>query len=109
MNSFERRQRILEVLSIKRKENIKNLATRFGVTPRTIKNDIVALSLTAPIYTVSGNGGGVFLDSDWKVRSYLTTPQRELLEDYMYRDIPPEEKQILQGILDTFSLPSFAL
>jgi len=44
-----------------------NLAFEFGVSERTIRRDIDALSLVAPIYTQAGRyGGGVYILSDYK-------------------------------------------
>lgn len=105
MNALERRQRILELLSVHRSMKYSTLAERFNVSHRTIVNDISALSHTAPIYTETGPYGGVFLDPNWKVRHYLTTPEQEMLERFMHSDISPEDKQLLSHILSTFTLP----
>ena len=43
MTRTERRDEILHVLYIRRRENIANLAVEFGVSVRTIKYDIEAL------------------------------------------------------------------
>ena len=59
MTASERRNAILEVLCFRRFDTVANLAFEFGVTDRTIRNDILTLSLEYPIYTTKGNGGGI--------------------------------------------------
>ena len=51
MTASERRNAILEVLCFRRFDTVANLAFEFGVTDRTIRNDILTLSLEYPIYT----------------------------------------------------------
>ena len=65
MNQVERREAIKELLFADRNAQIQNLADRFGVSVRTIKYDIEALTCSYPIETVRGRyGGGVKL-ADW--------------------------------------------
>ena len=54
MTATERRQAILEALCERRRETVENLAYEFSVSTRTIKRDILELSLSYPVYTVSG-------------------------------------------------------
>lgn len=51
-SALDRRQAIMEALSDRRFETLENLATEFGVTTRTIQNDITVLGCSVPIYTV---------------------------------------------------------
>ena len=71
----ERRMEIIKVLCKRRSETMENLAEEFGVTSRTIRNDIDYLSLSYPIETVRGRyGGGVKIIGDFDLdRKYLTT------------------------------------
>ena len=59
-----------------------NLAAEFGVSVRTIKNDIDILSLSYPIETIRGRyGGGVRVaDGYYLHKKYLKPEQQELLE-----------------------------
>ena len=59
MTAAERRQAILEALCVRRHDTRENLAFEFGVSKRTIEYDVLELSLTYPIYTTQGNGGGI--------------------------------------------------
>ena len=59
MNPWERRQKILEVLCLRRHDTYRNLAHEFNVSTGTIRRDIVVLTCSYPIETVQGGHGGV--------------------------------------------------
>lgn len=82
LKANERRQKILEILCVRRQETMENLAQEFNVTTRTIRNDIEELTLAHPIETVRGRyGGGVRVaDGYYLGRKYLKPDQQELLE-----------------------------
>lgn len=65
MSVKDRRQDIWLALSERRQDTIEHLANEFGVSPRTIRYDIDALSLTYPIETVRGRYGGGVKVADW--------------------------------------------
>ena len=66
MNASERRKCIIKILIKQRKETAGNLAVKFGVTERTIYNDVCELSFSFPIYTKSGCAdGGIYLDKEF--------------------------------------------
>ena len=67
MTASERRNAILEDLCMRRYEKVSNLAFQYGVTTRTIRNDILILSLEYPIYTAKGNGGGIYVDKNFRL------------------------------------------
>lgn len=73
METAERRFKILKLLCRRRYETIENLSEIFGVSERTIRRDLDALSLTEPIYTQQGRyGGGVYVtDNYYMDRMYL--------------------------------------
>ena len=77
MTPSERREAILRVLCQRRQDKIDNLAEEFGVSVRTIKNDIEELTLAHPIETVRGRyGGGVKVADGYYVgRNYLKPKQ----------------------------------
>lgn len=52
LKANERRQKILEILCVRRQETMENLAQEFNVTTRTIRSDIEELTLAHPIETV---------------------------------------------------------
>ena len=45
LKANERRQKILEILCVRRQETMENLAQEFNVTTRTIRSDIEELTL----------------------------------------------------------------
>lgn len=81
MSASERRAAIMKVLYMRRHDTIDNLAVEFGVSSRTIRRDIEALSLTEPIYTQSGRyGGGVYvLNGYYSNRIKVSNDESELL------------------------------
>ncbi len=82
MGANERRQEIMETLCHRRQETMANLAFEFGVSIRTIRNDIDYLSLSYPLETVRGryDGGVRVMDGFYMNRKYLNPEQKELLE-----------------------------
>ena len=101
----ERQQRILEILSFRRSETMANIADELGVSIRTIRYDIDALTGSAPIYTVKGNGGSVRVADGWYVgRRYLHSEQEQLLRELM-DGLQPEQQKVMQSILDAFAIP----
>ncbi len=59
MNPWERRQKILEVLCLRRHDTARNLAHEFHVSRETIRRDITILSCSYPVETVQGGHGGI--------------------------------------------------
>ena len=82
MTATERREAILDVLSQRRHDQVKNLAVEFGVTERTIRTDIEILSCSYPIETVRGRYGGGVRVADWyhRDRKTLSPEQVDLLK-----------------------------
>ncbi len=81
MSQSERRQKILEVLCLRRHDTYDNLAHEFSVSKMTIRRDIMALICSYPIETVRGRyGGGVKVRDDYlPYRKTLTAKQIKLL------------------------------
>ena len=98
MTANERRQEILNALSVRRQDTISNLAAEFQVSNRTIERDIVQLSCSAPIYTVQGNGGGIRVADGWYAnKTYLNTQQEGLLVSLIF-GLQPEQQKIMESI-----------
>ena len=64
MSANERRAEIIRIMVARRQESMQVLASELGVTDRTIRADILALTAEYPLETVRGNGGGVRI-ADW--------------------------------------------
>ena len=105
MGPNERRQEIMETLCHRRQETMANLAFEFGVSIRTIRNDIDILSLSYPLETVRGRyGGGVrVMDGFYMNRKYLKPEQRELLMR-LSADLSGKDLAVMNGILQEFAL-----
>lgn len=99
----ERRMEIIKVLCKRRFETMGNLAVEFGVTSRTIRNDINYLSLSYPIETVRGRYGGVKVVGDFDLdRKYLNSKQKNLLEK-LKNGLADQELLIMNSILNEFA------
>mgnify|MGYP003589247321 FL=1 len=105
MGPNERRQEIMETLCHRRQETMNNLAFEFGVSIRTIRNDIDILSLSYPLETVRGRyGGGVrVMDGFYMNRKYLKPEQRDLLVR-LRASLSGKDLGIMNGILQEFAL-----
>lgn len=106
MNSAEERRKvILEILSAKRRVTYPELCERFGVAQTTIRKDIDKLSSSAPIYTVAGNGGGIYVADGWYLsKTYLCDEDEEMLRRIL-PGLQPEDQQRMQHILSVFAKP----
>ena len=102
MNASERRKCIVKILIKKRKETAGNLAVKFGVTERTIYNDVCELSFSFPIYTKSGCAdGGIYLDKD-----FVFDEESEELEVLMraIQNADDKDREVLRSILKKYYL-----
>jgi len=105
MGPNERRLEIMETLCLRRHETMENLAFEFGVSVRTIRNDIDHLSLSYPLETVRGRyGGGVrVMDGFYMNRKYLNPEQKDLLE-HLRTSLSGTDLSIMNTILKDFAL-----
>lgn len=99
MTAADRRMEIISILVVSGHITVRELAQEFGVSRRTILNDIVALSYGYPIYTKQGAGGGVFIMDSYKpYNNTLTIIEQERLKK-MYDKAEGEDKKILERVL----------
>ena len=102
-SAIERRQRIIEILNMRRSEKLNNLAFELNVSKRTIQYDIEVLSCSYPIDTRQGNGGCVFVQEGFDLyERYLSEKQRDLLVR-LKTTVIGEEAMVLETILQSFS------
>ena len=103
VSANERRMQVIEVLCERRRDTIENLAFEFNVSYPTMVRDIQALSLSHPIYTVQGNGGGVEVMDGYRLgRKYLNDKQSALLERLAKR-LTGEDATVMKEILKQFT------
>lgn len=102
MTASERRQAILEVLSLRRHETRENLANEFGVSKRTIEYDVLELSLSYPVFTIQGNGGGIYVTDDFRLnRPKMNEKQTELLQRILPA-LSGEAKETMETIIKIY-------
>ena len=102
MTAAERRQAILEVLCLRRHETRENLANEFGVSKRTIEYDVLNLMLTYPVYTVQGNGGGIYVTDNFRLdRPRMNEKQTALLHKVLLT-LSGEDKETMQNIINIY-------
>lgn len=102
MTAAERRQAILEVLCLRRHETRENLANEFGVSKRTIEYDVLNLMLTYPVYTVQGNGGGIYVTDNFRLdRPRMNEKQTALLQKVLLT-LSREDKETMQNIINIY-------
>ena len=104
MSVKERRRDIWMRLLERRKDTIQNLASEFNVSPRTIRYDIDALSLSYPIETVRGRYGGGVKVSDWyhPSRNTLSPKQMGLLKK-LAPNLEGDDLTVMNSIISQFA------
>lgn len=99
----ERRRKIIEIISHRRYDTMRNLACEFGVSWQTIFRDMQVLAEEYPLIITRGNGGGVAFPKGYYVsQRYLTPKQEEAIRrnlDVVY----PEDRTTFESVLDDFS------
>ena len=103
MNPWERRQKILEILCLRRHETTSNLAHEFNVSCETIRRDITMLTCAYPVETVRGGHGGVRV-ADWfhLDRRVLNSEEITFLRRLEGR-LDDADREILNRIIAQFS------
>ena len=103
MNAIERRQAILEALCERRQEKPDNLVFEFGVSKSTIRNDILELSLTYPIYTMCGRyTGGIFVDDDFYLGKQYLSPEQIAVLEQLSTKCDKKQQEVLSSIIKKF-------
>lgn len=113
MGTAERRYEIMKILCRRRYETIRNLASEFDVSMRTVQRDIEALSRTEPIYTQFGKyGGGVYVvEGYYMERMYMKDSELDVLQKlYIAVDkndelLSIDEKNLLRLLISQYSKP----
>ena len=104
MTASERREAILNTLMLRRKDTASNLAAEFGVSERTIRNDILELMCSFPIDMKQGRYGGGIEVAPWfrMDRRYLAPEQVDLLKR-MAPGLEGKDLQVLNSIITQFA------
>ena len=106
MTASERRDEIMNVLVTRRHVTAAELADMFGVTERTIRSDMLALTCTYPIEPVFGRYGGGYKLADWfhPDRRVLAQEQIDAIRKAA-QFLEGREQQALLSILSQFTAP----
>ena len=102
MTAIYRRMEIVSILVVSGHVTAWELAQEFGVSRRTILNDVVVLSYGYPIYTKSGAGGGIFIMEGYKPYNNTLTPYKQEKLKKMYDAAEGEDKEILKRVLKKY-------
>ena len=104
MNQLERRDALLHALYARRSDNIAHLADEFGVSVRTIKYDIEALTCSYPIETQRGRHGGCVKVADWyhPTRTSLCPEQMSLLKK-LAPSLHGDDLTVMNSIISQFA------
>ena len=104
-SALERRQQMLEYLSDHRFTTYSELASKFGISRRTAVRDLEELTCSAPIFTVSGKGGGIRVADGWYIsRRYLRDEHESFLRELM-DGLQPDQQAKMNEILLAFAKP----
>ena len=105
LTSYERREIIKTLLVNEKSTTTIRLMYLFGVTRQTIQRDIDFLSRRMPIVTKAGNGGGVFLDVNYKEpKEHLNEDEKMLLLN-LSETLSGKDKLTMTNIINKFSIP----
>lgn len=103
MSGEERRQAIIEILNLRRQATMDSLAAEFGVTRRTLVNDIAALTCSYPIVTIRGrHGGGVKLEDGYRLSRFRLSMKQEAAIRRAVERADAEDRQTLQDMLTQY-------
>lgn len=99
MNASERRMAIWNTLCMHRQVTIGFLASKYGVSVRTIRYDVEVLSRSYPIETRAGKNGGVRL-ADWFLpRNDILMPEQMDLLLKLQSEMEGKDAIIMRDII----------
>lgn len=106
MTAIERRTELMRILVLRRRETARHLAKELGVSEKTIRRDIVALTVDYPLETKAGKGGCISVP-EWyhPHRHILTREHQKVLVNMMNRG-NSYEARIVKQILDQCGSPT---
>ena len=105
MNAVSRRAEIIRILRGRKKDKVKNLAAELGVNERTIRRDLLVLTVDEGYHidTLQGNGGGVmFRGHNNPHKGILSQEQIDVLRGLADR-VSDHEAAVLKSILEAYA------
>jgi len=108
MSGVARRAEIIRILMGRDMDTVSNLAFELGVNEKTIRRDLLTLTVDElyPINTIQGNGGGVRL-IDWHHphKRILSQEQEKALAIAIDATQDAHQAEVLRGILTAYGTP----
>lgn len=105
MTPTERRQRLLELLCIRRHDTCDNLTHEFHVSGATIRRDIAVLTCSYSLETVCGRYGcGVGVADGYYLYRNILTPKQAALLQRLRDQLDGDDLIIFNSILLQFAL-----
>ena len=103
LNPWERRQKILAILCLRRHETTENLAHEFNVSRETIRRDITVLTCSYPVETVQGSHGGVRVADWFHLDRRALNPDEITFLRKLEGQLDGADREMLNRIIVTFS------
>ena len=111
LNTADRREHLIRILVLRGHATLSELSEELGVCERTIIRDVDALSIRTPIFTVTGRGGGIYIDKNYVQNlPYLKDHELALLEKIAYEveqmsvcSLTEKELKQLKDIISIYS------
>ena len=101
-SAVDRRQRIIELLHIRRHEKVDNFAFEFQVCRRTIERDLQVLACSYPLNAKKGKGGCVYIEEGFDLyKQYLSEKQTNVLEKLL-KETSGDDAATIRSILISF-------
>ena len=103
LNPWERRQKILEVLCLRRHDTSIGLAQEFNVSRETIRRDITILTCSYPVETVKGNHGGIRVAEWFHLDRRMLNAEEIALLRRLGESLDGHDREIINRIVAAFS------
>lgn len=95
----------MRILAGRRHETMGQLARELGVTERTIRNDVLVLTVDYPLETVRGNGGCIKLANGYQTHKIILSREQQKILNQMMDKADEYQQKILREILTAFGSP----
>ena len=104
MSMASRQAEIIRILIMRRKETVRNLAHEMGVNERTIRRDLLTLTVEGRhlINTKQGNGGGVIYEGDLYPYKGILSKDEKLALGEAIEKMEGRCCEILKGMLMSY-------
>jgi len=105
MTAAGRRAELIRILRIRRRDKIQNLANELGVSERTIRRDLLTLTVDEGymIDTKQGNGGGVVYNGRLKPHKGIFSQEQIKVLRELRGKANRRQAGIIDEMLDNFS------